>query len=212
MSLLAFFLALAVFLSILLSIPIEFRVIYRRVKQDDSAVFQLAGFFGLWKYKVDVPMLDWRWAFPPYLKLETVSQPKSSRNRRVKEEVKPRNAKLHGILARFFRLLDKGFAVKRWFYRGIRCRHLRWIMEVGCKDAADTGLAVGGLWSAMGYYVGKLQQNITFQVAKPQVAVYPSFDRPQWRVDFDCIFSVRFGHIIIAGFKVLKIVKLVLRG
>jgi hypothetical protein len=211
-SFLAFFIALGVFFIICLSIPLEFRVTYRRLKQDDSVIIHLAGFFGLFKYKIDIPMMDWRWALPPHLRLETVVQPNSGATHEIEEEIKAGKVRFPNVLRSFFKLVVRALEIRRWFYRGIHCKHLRWIMEVGFNDAAFTGIAVGGLWGFMGYYIGKLHDNITFQVAKPQIAVYPSFNQSLFRVDFDCIFTLKIGHIIIAGFKVLKIVKVVLRG
>ncbi len=214
MSLVTFFLALVIFTGLLAAIPFQFRFSYRRVGENDRLTVGMSGLLGLWRYKVDVPMLDWRWSLIPHLRFTKESSTGQGQNTQT-EEIKPRRFNwwlVNRFLGRFFSLVHHARRVRRWFYKGIRCSDLRCIVEVGLEDAAHTGLLVGGLWSMLGYYLGKLNNNITFQVPKPQVAVYPSFCKPQFKVDIDCTFNVRIGHIIIAGFKVYRIIKLGLKG
>jgi len=208
---LTFLLALILFGITLAAVPFTVRISYLRAGSDDSANVQLSGFLGLLKYKVEIPMLDWGENFIPRLRLQTSQHDQKT----VTKEVMPKSFNhkfLHKILKHFFTLLRKLQGVRRWFYKGVRCTKLRCVFAVGLKDAAHTGLAVGAAWSMLGYYLGKLHNNITFQVSSPQVAVNPSFRQPKFEVDIDCIFKVRIGHIIFAGFKLLSIVKLELKG
>ncbi|HWJ04137.1 MAG TPA: DUF2953 domain-containing protein [Verrucomicrobiae bacterium] len=215
MSILAFVTALALFLGLLAATPFQFRISYRRTGQDDSATVVLSGLFGLWQYTLDIPMLDWRWSALPHLRVVANESTAPGQANMTETELKPRGINLgliRRILGKVLVLVREMKMVKRWFYKGIRCKHLRWVFEVGLKDAAETGIAVGAIWSVIGYYLGKLNTNITFEVANPQVAVYPSFRQPIFKADIDCIFKLRIGHIIIAGFKMLRIVRNGLKG
>lgn len=212
MPLMTFLLALTLFVIILAAVPFKVRFSYLRVGADDTATIGLSGLLGLLQYKFELPMLDWRGTMVPHLRLQTVAQ---SDKGPVTKEVKPRrfNRRLiNKIIGNYFSILRELRPVRRWFYRGIRCSHLRCVLTVGLKDAAHTGLAVGGAWSLIGYYLGKLHNSITFEVARPQVAVYPSFCESKFDVDIDCIFKVRVGHIIVTGFKLIRVVKLGLKG
>ena len=153
MSLVTFFLALVIFTGLLAAIPFQFRFSYRRVGENDRLTVGMSGLLGLWRYKMDVPMLDWRWSLIPHLRFTKESSTGQGQNTQT-EEIKPRRFNwwlVNRILGKFFGLLHQARRVRRWFYKGIRCSDLRCIVEVGLEDAAHTGLLVGGLWSMIGY-------------------------------------------------------------
>ncbi len=215
MSWLAFSCALTLFICLLLTIPLQCRMRYRRVNQDDAMTIDLTGLLGLWNYTLDIPMFDWRWALIPHLRLETATPQATGGKKSANKEIKPHGFKVQAVtrlLNRAFIALQRLRRVKAWFYRGVRCLKLSANIEVGFRDAALTGIAVGGLWSIIGYYLGKLHTSITFQIDKPEVVVRPSFQRACVNADIDCIFKLRLGHIIIAGLKLRKLIKLGIKG
>lgn len=215
MPVVSFVLSGILFMALITAIPLQLRIRYLRSESDDHVSILFKGFFGLLHYQFKVPFLDWRWLVFPHLRLSVNAKPSGTGKVTVEDEIKPRRVNFRliiNVLPNLWSMIHRLLEVKRLFYKGIRCKQLRCELEIGFTDAAHTGLAVGGMWSILGYYLGKLHNNITFEVDRPQVAVKPSFRQACFNADIDCIFKLRIGHIIVAGFKVLKILKLGLKG
>jgi len=104
-----------------------------------------------------------------------------------------------------FKLLKRMFEVNNRFFKEIVCQRLAWKTNIGLGDPALTALSTGGIWAAKSILYMNLQRNVQVNFHKPVYEVNPVFNKTEFRVAFDCIFTFRFGHIIIAGCKVLVI-------
>lgn len=78
-------------------------------------------------------------------------------------------------------------------------------IELGTGDAALTGLAIGALWSLFGAACSLGARTLRFAPGQPQLLVTPRFDRTALRLRLNCILTLRVGHIIVAGSKLLQV-------
>ncbi len=91
--------------------------------------------------------------------------------------------------SRFTYLLDKAEVEK-----------IEWHTDIGMEDAAETGLLAGLIWMLKGVIVSHLR-NKDGHIRANKVAVVPHYDCARLTTDVNCIFTLRFGHIMLAGLK-----------
>jgi len=77
--------------------------------------------------------------------------------------------------------------------------HFKWSTGLGLPEAGQTGMAVGLLWIIKGNTTSFLYRMLDRCAPGPELEVVPVFDGQLLRVNFDCIFSLRSGHIIYTG-------------
>lgn len=78
-------------------------------------------------------------------------------------------------------------------------RRFRWSTGLGLPEAGQTGVVVGFLWIAKSNVTSLLYRQLGRTAPQPELEVLPFFDRQSLRVSFDCIFTLRTGHIIYTG-------------
>lgn len=93
----------------------------------------------------------------------------------------------------------------RYLMAAVFIRRLTVAVELGTGDAALTGLTIGALWSLFGASRGVATRSLRFGPGQPQLLVTPRFDRCALRLRLNCILTLRVGHIIVAGSKLLQV-------
>ncbi|RSL32941.1 DUF2953 domain-containing protein [Salibacterium salarium] len=78
-----------------------------------------------------------------------------------------------------------------------------WKSKIGTGEAAWTGFLSGTLWSVKNIAVGLMSAVFKLKCA-PDIDIAPEFQKPALDVDLSCMVSVRLGHAIIAGIRVMK--------
>lgn len=81
-----------------------------------------------------------------------------------------------------------------------RFTRFEWQTKVGSTDAAWTAWETGAIWGIKGEITGFLQNQYRFQCI-PALKVIPSFGEAVLDTSIDCIFELKVGHIITAGFR-----------
>jgi len=94
----------------------------------------------------------------------------------------------------YFRLY---YGMKQRIAKSLHCEQLQWKTIFGSEDAGLTGLGTGVLWSVKALILTRLQNQISV-MQKPVINVTPIFGQNSFKVDFQCIFSIRFGNVIKA--------------
>lgn len=89
------------------------------------------------------------------------------------------------------------------FYKNITCQEIFWSTEFGFHDAALTAITAGCLWNLKNRLYINLRQNVQLKNNLPQIEIKPVFNMTCFNTNLKCIFKVRFGHIIIAGIRIL---------
>lgn len=99
------------------------------------------------------------------------------------------------------RLLDFGrvfVQINIWLIEHIKCTRFIWKTSLGIGDAAATGIGGGFLWAVKGILLCIMKKTVSGENCKIEIDVTPVFDRETIKTEFDCIFHLRTGYIIIA--------------
>lgn len=197
---------IALFAVLVFFVPVEFRVEYHKKDRDDLLTVQLWCLWGLARCQAQVPVLthrvrDWGLALLAGAAPQRPRKERSGQRRWWAGAFRFFGGTLRWL--RWYRLVCRFEIISRRFFKGIRCRKLYWVTRVGFADPAVTGMVVGLLWAGISAVVTRFYRNVTVLAPNPQIRVEPSFGQPVLRLDFDCIISLRIGHIIITGVALL---------
>lgn len=116
------------------------------------------------------------------------------------------------------KMLDFGktfLQINVWLIEHIKCTRFIWKTRLGIGDAAATGIGGGLLWGIKGFLLSILKRTVDSEACMTEIDVTPVFNSEAIRTEFDCIFSLRTGYIIIACFRLLLLgimYKLVSKG
>ena len=83
------------------------------------------------------------------------------------------------------------------FIKSLHCEKLQWETIYGSEDAEQTGIATGMLWSIKKLMITRLKKRVII-TNNPIINVKPLFGHNSFKVDFQCIFSMRLGNVIHA--------------
>lgn len=81
-------------------------------------------------------------------------------------------------------------------------KKFEWKTSIGTGNPAQTAILLGTAWGVVGYFLAVLQNRYRFR-CQPLLNVTPSFGQKVLDTCFDCIFELKIGHIMLAGFKEL---------
>ncbi|AFM40772.1 Protein of unknown function (DUF2953) [Desulfosporosinus acidiphilus SJ4] len=214
MRVLAFLLALAILFLFSLAIKAEVDFRYRRVEEKDHLEIDFRALHGIWHAQYQIPTLQLEWEKGPEIEVNQVSEEKGG-TRKAKSDVRLRYIRL-GWLYRLWpnvpNYLHQLAWVKKEFYHGIHCKAIKWRIEVGYKDAAQTAMAAGAFWSMFGFALARLYKQVIVEVQNPELVVVPQYKKEGFLCDIQCIFHLRIGHIIFVGFNAVRRFKRARRG
>ncbi|MDA8235520.1 MAG: DUF2953 domain-containing protein [Clostridia bacterium] len=200
--------AIGILLAVAALVTVEIRVNYRRLGKDDLLAIHLSALWGILGFKVEMSLVQMvkNW-LNPLLKLVVKVESKEGRSLGQEERtIDPADIEWHRV-PRLIRLVIK--VLRRfqpainYFVRHLWMRQFKWRTRLGLGDAAGTGVGIGALWGIKGVIYTRLRNNTSPTGVRPQVQVIPSFHQPGFATDFDCIFAIRTGHIIITGINFL---------
>lgn len=93
-----------------------------------------------------------------------------------------------------------------YIIKKIHINSLNWSIKIGLGDAALTGIAYGVLWTIIGTLLNILLNYKKIKEIKDMnINIYPNFNESILEIDFFCIIKLKIVHIIIAGFKGIKV-------
>ncbi|WP_236719624.1 DUF2953 domain-containing protein [Neobacillus mesonae] len=179
---------------------------YYHHNDNDDLKIEFRVWFGLIKYKINVPLIKIDDDSPsvvvkhhshigeapggkPDHKVEQITKQKVMKNFEKAKELLQKVVRMHVIV--------------RKFLRKISIKKFEWQTFIGVGDAAHTAIAVGGLWALKGSIVGILSHYLKLTVT-PQLAITPHFQAAVIQTKVLCIFQFRIGHAILAGLKLIK--------
>jgi hypothetical protein len=111
---------------------------------------------------------------------------------------------MQGKIEKIIELIHDYADFMRWVTQKVRFERFYWVTRVGLDDAAATGIAVGAYWAVKSYITAAMWHKHDHASFRPVVKVMPIYNREIFHTDFECIFSVRLGHIISAGIRLLR--------
>jgi len=180
---------------------------YQRDGSDDYIAIDVYMFRRLLAYSMQVPMIeigDFKKSLWPKSKIKAGQRQDETHSKReqrfIKKTVKfyllhpsklRRVVKLGRYYIRFYcKFMDK-------FTHMLHCEELRWKTVYGSEDAALTGIGIGMLWTIKALMITRLKKHVIV-TKTPIINVNPLFGHNSLKVDFKCIFSIRFGNVIDA--------------
>ncbi|MDR1702692.1 MAG: DUF2953 domain-containing protein [Sporomusaceae bacterium] len=81
---------------------------------------------------------------------------------------------------------------------------LRFKLIYGFEDAALTGLTNGALFALQGFFLAVFHSYFKIK-ENPVIYLQSVYGRDFWEAEFDCIFKIRVGNVILIVLKMLKI-------
>lgn len=200
-------LGLALLLVIIIAIissSIHIRVHYTRQRDNDNLIFDLRALFGIYRHRYKIPIVQFSEASKGLvLQTEQVNVKTNEKTSAKKEKITYervvefyKNAKL--LVANAFHFTDW----LRHTLKRVRCVKFRWCTEIGVDDAAQTGLLTGVVWGVKTSILGLIFNRITMD-AKPQIAVNPQYNHPQFTTDLFAEAKISVFFALSAGIQLL---------
>jgi hypothetical protein len=173
---------------------------------NDHFTIKFRAWFGLIKYKVEVPMVKVDDDGPNLVFEEKTEKGKEGKGKEKDKLKKETPEEILTSIKDFRELLEHVAGlhrIVRHFLSKIKVYDVQWQTVFGTGDAASTGTMTGLIWGAKGSMIGVVSGYMKLQ-SMPQLAVIPSFQKAIIQTDFSCIITFRVGHAILAGFKLIK--------
>lgn len=89
----------------------------------------------------------------------------------------------------------------QYIHNRVTIEQIAWATEVGVEDAAVTAIATGVFWMIKSNLVALIYNSFTTD--NIQLNVTPYYGGEKFSTTLDCIITLKLGHIIIAGFKII---------
>jgi hypothetical protein len=176
---------------------------YYHFNDNDEMKVEFKLWFGLIKYKIDVPLIKVDDDSPTIVvkssrKMKN-SEPKSSVDQIDKDDVATNLSNSKDLVKNVFGMRIIVFK----FLKKVTIKKFEWHTLVGLGDAAHTGVITGGLWAVKGSIIGLLSHYLRMK-DMPELSITPHFQAAVIQTQFTGIFQFRIGHAILAGLKLIK--------
>lgn len=220
MQLLLYITIIILFLLVALMVmPLRVRIAYHRQGVNDQIIFEMS----LWKlpkYKLNTALINFQTGKDSsdikfksknkksgflVRKLVTTlaSFPKKGNNLKDGDftlKIPYNICEIKKMATKFYQQYQRYWPGVDYLLHRTQCRRFEWRTNIGFGDAAVTGWVSGILWMLKPLLLGKLSSLVSL-TKRPVVMVQPEFNEKRFDTDFDCIFEVRMGHIMVTGIK-----------
>ncbi|MBP2241409.1 hypothetical protein J2Z40_001972 [Cytobacillus eiseniae] len=174
---------------------------YYHNNDNDHLKIECKAWFGLIKYKKDIPLIKVDDNSPTIVMKEEKSageqeiETKQYSAKDLLNSMQDTNEILNHVIS-----LHK---IVRKFLKKISVKRFEWHTMFGLGDAAYTGMLTGGLWAVKGSMIGLLSNYMKLKES-PYMTITPQFQFAVSQTIISCIFQFRIGHAIVAAFKLIK--------
>lgn len=197
------------------TLPLQFRLYYRRQETDDHFIIDTTALGKIVRYRLKIPVseLTRRKKELPWVETEIESRGGETETHALQEQEKTWTWIRYALnnfdevqekINRLLIVVDDYGDFMRWITNKIRFKRFYWVTRIGVEDAAVTAVTVGGCWAIKSYIAAKLWHKHCCTKVQPFIRVIPAYNQEVFHTDFECIFSVRLGHIIGAGIRLLR--------
>jgi hypothetical protein len=181
---------------------------YFHHNENDDLKIEFRIWFGLIKYKINVPLIKIDNNSPSVV-VKSNSKMGSSSTKEKNSEQKVTQIEKNDITTSLenakellYRVVNLHLIVRK-FFKKVTLKQLEWHSIIGVGDAAHTGTITGAIWAIKGSIIGMLSQYIKLK-EMPNLTVTPHFQLAIIHTRLSCIFQFRIGHAILAGLKLIK--------
>lgn len=178
---------------------------YYHNNDNDHLKIEFKAWFGLIKYKKEIPLIKIDDNSPTIVTKETKSA--GPLGNAEKKDTKQYSAEdlLHSLqdTKELLTHVVSLHRIVRKFLSKITVKELTWHSLVGIGDAAYTGMLTGALWALKGSIIGLISHYMKLKTA-PAMSITPHFQFAVSQTVISCIFQFRIGHAMVAGIKLIK--------
>jgi hypothetical protein len=204
----------------IMRIKLYFDVVYRRDDSNDELIIKIRIFKSLELYTMYIPAIKFdprKYSLLPWLETQITAdnhQAKIDTHSNKEQRFIKNSARLYALhplrlrraINMFFNWFGRYGAFMRKTIRSLHCEYFSWHTKCGTGDAATTALLTGCLWSLKGTVLKRIKQHAELCV-KPNIGINPAWGNEYFVTAFQCIFTIRIGHVITAALKALFIRK-----
>jgi len=200
-----YFATVLIALAILLYImPVTVSTTLEKAGEKDKITIGVKTLYGLVKFKSEIPFLEL-----VFMKGKPA----------LKYRVEVTDRKRSRLFAQFTKLfsLDEGgklleiirkkkhrlLAALKYLAGKTAVRKFSLRFALGTGDAAETGILYGVAWIIIGNIMAITGSYLN--IKEPRITVVPVFNQVQLSADFNCIISIRLGHIINTGIRIIPV-------
>ena len=195
------------FIILILFLPINLRIDYKRKGQDDNFQLNIYTFIKILGISINIPYLQNKFRSSItqlfsevdlfFLKIKSDKESTA-----VEKEIDWGNMEIEKIEKLLTLILDKTFIEIIISTLKIRCRRFFWKTEYGMSNPAYTGISNGFIWMLKGVLI-KLTYDLLIFLCEPELNVKPDFYNEKFYTHFSGIFSAVLGNIILTLIKLL---------
>ncbi|CAG9608904.1 DUF2953 domain-containing protein [Pseudoneobacillus rhizosphaerae] len=178
---------------------------YYHGNDNDHLKLEFKIWFGIIKYKKEIPMIKIDDNSPTIVVKEKTKKGRDEKT--SKEEEKQIDKKdILNYLHNTKELLNhvvKLHNISKSFFSKVSVRRLEWHTVIGVGDAAYTAVATGGIWAVKGSILGIISHNMKLK-EMPRMTVTPYFQYKVSQTRIRCMIQFRIGQAMLAGLKLIK--------
>ncbi len=181
---------------------------YSHYQDDDFLKIEFKAWFGLIKYKINIPLIKVDDNSPTIVIKEEVQSGRT-------EELKKKDTKQFSVEDMLNSIRDMKAILEhvvslhriiRNFFKKVSVTKLEWHTAMGVGDAALTGMLTGALWTMKGSVIGMISHYFKL-LENPNMTVQPLFQMAISQTSFKCMFQFRIGYAMVAGIKTVEILE-----
>ncbi len=184
---------------------IKLFVQYYHGQDNDHAKIEMRAWFGLIRYKKDIPLIKIDEDSPTLVVKENATA--GTDEEKTKKETKQFSVEdLLNSIRQFKELLEHVVSfhkIIKHFLKKVSIKKIEWHSVMGVGDAAHTAIFAGAIWSLKGSIIGILSHHFKME-EMPHMTVTPRFQMFISETFFKCMFQFRVGHAMVAGIKLVK--------
>ncbi|MUT65531.1 DUF2953 domain-containing protein [Paenibacillus sp. NEAU-GSW1] len=189
---------------IVLASPVVIHAHIRKKGKDDDIELDLKALFGLVSYQVHIPTVKF-YGRMLRMKEEMTGagagfSSKSNNNDEIGWE---RVTKTIDTVKQIVHLTQHLPSWLKQTLGKVQLREWNWSTAVGTGDAMWTAMATGLVWSAKTTLLGVMSQILQLKT-EPHIQVQPDYQKPSFTTEWSCTAKIRLGHILVAGFHLLR--------
>lgn len=197
-------LVLLIFLVIIFIIPIYFKVEFKKKNHDDIINVRIILLKGLIDLKYEISYLDLitKYKEPSLMIKGKLEDKNTGRDLKRKQDIL-KLEEIRNIYYKVKKYKDTFTEIFKYIIKKIDFSSLRWSSKIGLGDAALTGITNGLVWIIIGTLLNIILNHK--DIKEMSINIYPDFNENILEIDFFCIIKLKIVHIIIAGFKGIKV-------
>ncbi len=183
---------------------VHVHISFSRLEHDDRLVVSIKGLYGLVRYRIVVPVIQFK-NVSEGIRVERKVEHESS----ASADSKKANKITAETISDFYHygkdIVKHTLDLLGWLrdvMKRVRCTEFRWDSHIGVGDAPETAITTGVVWGLKSSILSIIFSHIQLE-AKPYVSVNPLYNQTQFSTELQCIAKIRLGYAIKAGWHLL---------